>query len=80
MPAIVAKNLTKRFGDLTAVDDLSFQVAEGGDIRLGGAGRGGGKTTTMGPPTSIMDPTAGEAWIAGYHIKKQAVYFQGKIS
>jgi ABC-2 type transport system ATP-binding protein len=69
--AIRAENLTKRFGDLTAVDSLTLEVAEGEIFGLVGPD-GAGKTTTMRLLTSIMEPDAGEAWVAGYHIVKQA--------
>ncbi|MGA2060707.1 MAG: ABC transporter ATP-binding protein [Thermoguttaceae bacterium] len=71
MEAIRAEKLTKRFGDLTAVDSLSLEVAEGEIFGLVGPD-GAGKTTTMRLLTSIMEPSSGEAWIAGYHIVKQA--------
>ncbi|MGA2798186.1 MAG: ABC transporter ATP-binding protein [Thermoguttaceae bacterium] len=71
MEAIRTENLTKRFGDLTAVDSLSLEVAEGEIFGLVGPD-GAGKTTTMRLLTSIMAPSSGEAWIAGYHIVKQA--------
>ena len=71
MQAIRTENLTKRFGDLTAVDSLTLEVAEGEIFGLVGPD-GAGKTTTMRLLTSIMEPSSGEAWIAGYHIVKQA--------
>jgi ABC-2 type transport system ATP-binding protein len=71
MNAIRTENLTKRFGDLTAVDSLSLEVAEGEIFGLVGPD-GAGKTTTMRLLTSIMEPTSGDAWIAGYHVLKQA--------
>jgi ABC-2 type transport system ATP-binding protein len=71
MNAIRTENLTKRFGDLTAVDSLSLEVAEGEIFGLVGPD-GAGKTTTMRLLTSIMEPTSGDAWIAGYHVTKQA--------
>ena len=71
MQAIQTENLTKRFGDLTAVDSLTLEVAEGEIFGLVGPD-GAGKTTTMRLLTSIMEPSSGEAWVAGYHIVKQA--------
>jgi ABC-2 type transport system ATP-binding protein len=71
MSAIRTENLTKRFGDLAAVDSLSLEVAEGEIFGLVGPD-GAGKTTTMRLLTSIMEPTAGDAWVAGYHVVKQA--------
>jgi drug efflux transport system ATP-binding protein len=71
MEAIRTENLTKRFGNLTAVDSLTLEVAEGEIFGLVGPD-GAGKTTTMRLLTSIMDPSSGEAWVAGYHIGRQA--------
>ena len=71
MQAILAENLTKRFGELTAVDSLTLEVAEGEIFGLVGPD-GAGKTTTMRLLTSIMEPSSGQAWVAGYHIVKQA--------
>jgi ABC-2 type transport system ATP-binding protein len=71
MQAIRTENLTKRFGDLTAVDSLTLEVAEGEIFGLVGPD-GAGKTTTMRLLTSIMEPTSGDAWVAGYHVVKQA--------
>ena len=67
MNAIQTDHLTKRFGDLAAVDDLTLAVAEGEIFGLVGPD-GAGKTTTMRLLTSIMEPTGGEAWVAGFHI------------
>jgi ABC-2 type transport system ATP-binding protein len=70
MTAIRLENLTKRFGDLTAVDSLSLSVAEGEIFGLVGPD-GAGKTTTMRLLTAIMPPTSGEAWIDGKHIVRE---------
>ena len=74
MNAIETENLTKRFGDLAAVEGLTLSVAEGEIFGLVGPD-GAGKTTTMRLLTAIMDPTGGEAWVAGHHIVREA----GKI-
>ncbi len=71
MNAIQTDHLTKRFGDLAAVDDLTLAVAEGEIFGLVGPD-GAGKTTTMRLLTSIMEPTGGEAWVAGFHIVREA--------
>ena len=71
MDAIRTDNLTKRFGDLTAVDGLTLTVAEGEIFGLVGPD-GAGKTTTMRLLTAIMEPTGGEAWVAGRHIVREA--------
>jgi ABC-2 type transport system ATP-binding protein len=71
MDAIRAENLTRSFGSLTAVDRLSFTVAEGEIFGLVGPD-GAGKTTTMRLLTAIMDPTGGDAWVMGRHTVRQA--------
>jgi ABC-2 type transport system ATP-binding protein len=71
MQTIRTETLTKRFGDLTAVDSLTLEVVEGEIFGLVGPD-GAGKTTTMRLLTSIMEPTSGDAWVAGYHVVKQA--------
>jgi len=71
MPAIRAEQLTKVFGALTAVDRLTLAVEEGEIFGLVGPD-GAGKTTTMRLLTSIMDPTSGDAWVAGHHIVRDA--------
>lgn len=66
-PAIQAENLTKHFGDLTAVGGLSFKVHPGEIFGLVGPD-GAGKTTTLRMLASIMDPTSGNAQIAGFDV------------
>jgi ABC-2 type transport system ATP-binding protein len=71
MPAIRAEGLCKTFGDLRAVDDFTLSVEEGEIFGLVGPD-GAGKTTTMRLLTGIMDPSAGEAWVAGRHVVREA--------
>jgi ABC-2 type transport system ATP-binding protein len=71
MPAIKAEGLSKAFGDLVAVDELTLSVEEGEIFGLVGPD-GAGKTTTMRLLTGIMDPTAGDAWVAGRHVVREA--------
>jgi ABC-2 type transport system ATP-binding protein len=71
MPAISTNQLTKRFGDLAAVDELTLDVAEGEIFGLVGPD-GAGKTTVMRLLTAIMEPSSGEAWVAGRHIVHEA--------
>jgi len=78
MHAIQTDHLTKRFGDLAAVDELTLDVAEGEIFGLVGPD-GAGKTTTMRLLTSIMEPSSGEAWVAGYHIVRQAEQIKESI-
>lgn len=62
--AVVATNLTKRFGDLTAVDSLNLSIAKGELFGLIGSD-GAGKTTILRMLTGVMDPSGGEAQILG---------------
>ena len=62
MANIKAVGLTRKFGDITAVDKLSLEVQEGEIFGLVGPD-GAGKTTTMRLLTGIMEPTSGEAWV-----------------
>jgi ABC-2 type transport system ATP-binding protein len=55
---LVADNLERRFGDLVAVDGVSFQVAEGETYGLLGP-NGAGKTTTISMICGLLDPTPG---------------------
>lgn len=71
MPAIEATALTKSFDSLTAVDQLNLTVEEGEIFGLVGPD-GAGKTTTMRLLTSIMEPTSGEAWVAGHSVVREA--------
>jgi ribosome-dependent ATPase len=63
-PVIVAKGLTKRFGDFTAVDSVSFEIRRGEIFGFLGS-NGCGKTTTMKMLTGLLPATEGEAWLFG---------------
>jgi len=71
IPAIDVRGLTKRFGDFTAVDELRFSVAEGEIFGLLGP-NGAGKSTLIRMLTTLIPPTAGEAFIAGHDIVREA--------
>ncbi|MGI1659709.1 MAG: ABC transporter ATP-binding protein [Desulfitobacterium sp.] len=63
--------LTKRYGDVPVVDGLNLEV-KGGEI-FGFLGpNGAGKTTTIKMLTGLMEPSAGEAFICGYDLRKQS--------
>jgi ABC-2 type transport system ATP-binding protein len=64
MPAIEVRGLTKRFSDITAVDDLSFTVSAGTVTGFLGP-NGAGKTTTLRMLLGLIRPDAGTAFING---------------
>jgi ABC-2 type transport system ATP-binding protein len=71
MQAIIeTHNLTRRFGDLTAVDQLNLTVSEGEIFGLVGPD-GAGKTTTLRLLCGLLDPTEGSARVAGYDVISQ---------
>jgi ABC-2 type transport system ATP-binding protein len=68
--AIVLTGLTRRFGDLTAVEDLSFAVAEGELFGIV-APDGSGKTTTLRMLAGVLPPTSGDALVAGHSVARE---------
>jgi ABC-2 type transport system ATP-binding protein len=68
-PIIETRDLTRRFGELTAVDRLNISVAPGEIFGLVGPD-GAGKTTTLRLLCGLMDPTEGSAKVAGYDVAK----------
>lgn len=69
-PAIEADHLVKRFGDFTAVDDISFAVPTGTVLGLLGP-NGAGKTTTVRMMTTLSPPTSGTARVAGHDVVRE---------
>ena len=69
MNSIEVNNLRKEFGKFVSVDSISFNVAEGEIFGFLGA-NGAGKSTTIKMLCGILEPTAGDALVAGYSIKK----------
>ena len=69
MNAIQTDKLTKRFGTFTAVDAITFDVAEGEIFGFLGA-NGAGKTTAMRMLCGLSFPTSGKAIVAGYDLAK----------
>jgi ABC-2 type transport system ATP-binding protein len=70
-PAIEVSGLTKKFGDLTAVDSVTFNVNEGEVFGFLGP-NGAGKTTTIRMLCCLISKTSGEARIAGYDVGRGA--------
>ncbi|MBY0502635.1 MAG: ABC transporter ATP-binding protein [Bryobacteraceae bacterium] len=67
---VVADQLTRRFGKVTAVDRLSLAVTRGEVFGLVGPD-GAGKTTTLRMLCGLVDPDEGEAIVAGYKVREQ---------
>ena len=71
MAAIKLVRLSRSFGAIRAVTDLTFDVGQGEIIGLVGPD-GAGKTTTMRLLTGVMEPTGGEAWVMGKDVVREA--------
>lgn len=70
-PAISVRDLTKKFGNFTAVDHISFDVGKGEIFGFLGA-NGAGKTTAMRMLCGLSFPTSGQGQVAGYNIVSQS--------
>ncbi len=70
MHIVETESLTRRFGDLTAVDAFTLQVEAGETFGLLGP-NGAGKTTVIKMLTTLLPPTAGQARVAGYDIERR---------
>jgi ABC-2 type transport system ATP-binding protein len=67
---ILVENLTKTFGNFTAVNDISFEVKKGEIFGFLGA-NGAGKTTAMRMLCGLSKPTSGTGYVAGFNINNQ---------
>ncbi|MCC8062872.1 MAG: ABC transporter ATP-binding protein [Rikenellaceae bacterium] len=83
---IIVQHLTRRFGDFTAVDDLSFGVGRGEVFGFLGA-NGAGKTTAIRMLCGLLKPTSGRAEVAGFdvanrpeQVKRRIGYMSQKFS
>ena len=75
---IRAQGLTRKFGDLTAVDRLDIEVGRGEIFGLVGPD-GAGKTTTLRLLCGLLDPTEGEAWVAGHNVATEVEAVKDRI-
>ena len=75
---ISLRGLTRTFGSLTAVGGISLEVAKGEIFGLVGPD-GAGKTTTLRMMSGLVDPTAGEAILAGFSVVKDPVAVKDRI-
>jgi ABC-2 type transport system ATP-binding protein len=75
---IETDHLTKRFPQITAVDDISFTVERGEVLGFLGP-NGSGKSTTMKMITGFLAPTSGTARVSGFDVKKQPLEVKKRI-
>src|SRR5260221_13193768 len=75
---IAIRNLTKRFGVMTAVDDVSFQVRRGEVLGFLGP-NGAGKSTTMKMLAGFLAPTAGTASVCGFDVQLQPIAAKSQL-
>ena len=71
LPVIYVENLTRRFGDFTAVDHINFEVNEGEVVGYLGP-NGSGKTTTIRMLLGLLEPSEGEATVLGFDAFRQS--------
>jgi ABC-2 type transport system ATP-binding protein len=67
---IEIRRLGKQYGKVTALNDLTLEIEKGAVVGFIGP-NGAGKTTTMRILTTLLQPTIGEAWVAGYSVKNE---------
>ena len=67
---IQVENITKKYGDFTAVDNINFEIDEGEIVGFLGP-NGAGKSTTMNMITGFIEPSFGKIFIDGYDISKK---------
>jgi ABC-2 type transport system ATP-binding protein len=77
-PVIVTRNLSRRFGDLVAVRDVSFEVQVGEIFGVLGP-NGAGKSTTIRMLCGILDPSSGEGRVVGFDIRRDAERIKQRI-
>ncbi|MDZ7798108.1 MAG: ATP-binding cassette domain-containing protein [Patescibacteria group bacterium] len=78
MPIIEVNNLTKKFKNLTAVNDVSFKVKKGEIFGFLGP-NGAGKTTTINILTTLLPPSSGKARVNGYDVINEKDKVRGSI-
>ena len=75
---IEVQNLTRRYGELTAVDGVSFSVGEGEIVGMLGP-NGAGKTTAIRMITGFLPPTSGSITVGGYNLLEDPIEARGNI-
>ncbi len=77
-PAVLVDDLVVRFGELEAVGGISFAVAAGEVFGLLGP-NGAGKTTTIRVLTTLLEPSAGRALVAGFDVRNDSLAVRASI-
>ncbi len=75
---IICKNLTKKFGDFTAVDSVDLKVKKGELFGFLGP-NGAGKTTTIKMLTTLLTPTSGDVSVASFDVKTDSPMIRARI-
>jgi ABC-2 type transport system ATP-binding protein len=75
---VKVRNLTRKFGSFTAVDSVSFSVAQGEIFGFLGP-NGAGKTTTIRMLIGLLRPTSGDAWVSGLNVQTESEAIRLKI-
>ena len=76
---VEVKHLTKRFGDFTAVDDISFDIGEGEILGLLGP-NGAGKTTTIQMLLDLVTPSSGSIHMFGLDLNAHRETILGRVN
>jgi ABC-2 type transport system ATP-binding protein len=76
--AVLVRGLEKRFGDLQAVDGVSFEVGRGETFGFLGP-NGAGKSTTISMLCTLLRPTGGQAWVAGHDVVAESAAVRRNI-
>ena len=78
MTAIVAEGLSRRFGAVTALDEVTFSIPAGARVALQGA-NGAGKSTLLAVLSTLATPRAGRAAVAGFDVRTQGNQVRRRI-
>lgn len=78
MKSIEIENLTKKYGEYVAVDNISFQVTKGSLLGFLGV-NGAGKTTVINMLATLLKPDGGKVTICGYELGKEDMQIRRKI-
>jgi ABC-2 type transport system ATP-binding protein len=77
-PVVQTDNLTKKYGSFTALHDLNLHI-ERGSIHGFIGPNGAGKTTTMRILATLLEPSAGQAWVGGYPVTEAPIEVRKRI-